>query len=619
MREGYRVNGPRGLRPPAKLALKSHDFSASSISAGRKSIPRVTDAALSTAGGHSDSERGGERGEEREEHEDTKREEQEEKRIGEAAETHPKTIGGNGCLQTESSKEIQMSSFARSLLGESRDATDEISDSNSESNLTVSEASRIIAEAGSLGKQVLQQQSAAEAGGTPNGISFGNAECAEVPMTNSASKVQDATSKEKSPSSSAQKRKKSNRQRRAEVKARADAADAARAAKKVAAAASAAGAATVDAGVMIYPPQDRRDVRSSWERLMRWSRSLRSRAKAENMANPLEKVVIFGGGSFGTAMGVALARQHPNVKIVLLLRDAYLCRDINENHRNTRYLPDWELPPTVTATTSAAEAIAGAQFAIHAVPVQHSRAFLEGIRDLLPEDVPLISVSKGVEVTTGQVMSDLVPSALGRKQPAVFLSGPSFAKEVMDQRPTGIVAASRDKSLAREVQWLFASPTMRVSTSTDVIGVEICGALKNVLAIAAGIVEGLDLGNNAMAALIAQGCAEIRWLAEKMGAKPATVSGLSGLGDIMLTCYGSLSRNRSVGVRLGKGEALRDILASSSQVAEGVATAGVVVSLARKYKVQLPVLTAVAQVLGGHISAAEAVAEIMNLPQVEER
>lgn len=189
----------------------------------------------------------------------------------------------------------------------------------------------------------------------------------------------------------------------------------------------------------------------------------------------------------------------------------------------------------------------------------------------------------------------------------------------MAQRPTGIVAASKDKSLARDVQELFASPSMRVSTSSDVIGVEVCGALKNVLAIAAGIVEGLDLGHNAMAALVAQGCAEIRWLAEKMGAKPATISGLSGLGDIMLTCYGSLSRNRSVGVRLGKGEVLADILASSTQVAEGVATAGVVVALARKWRVQLPVLTAVAQVLEGHIDAAEAVAEIMNLPQVEER
>ena len=139
------------------------------------------------------------------------------------------------------------------------------------------------------------------------------------------------------------------------------------------------------------------------------------------------------------------------------------------------------------------------------------------------------------------------------------------------------------------------------------------------LAIAAGIVEGLDLGHNALAALIAQGCAEIRWLAEKLGAKPQTMSGLSGLGDIMLTCYGDLSRNRRVGMRLGRGERLADILASSSQVAEGVATAGVVVALARRYRVSLPVLTAVAQVLDANLTPAQAVAEIMNLPQIEER
>jgi glycerol-3-phosphate dehydrogenase (NAD+) len=146
----------------------------------------------------------------------------------------------------------------------------------------------------------------------------------------------------------------------------------------------------------------------------------------------------------------------------------------------------------------------------------------------------------------------------------------------------------------------------------------VCGALKNVLAIAAGIVQGLDLGHNALAALVAQGCAEIRWLAEKLGAKPQTMAGLSGLGDIMLTCYGDLSRNRAVGVRLGKGERLEDILGSSTQVAEGVATAGVVVGLARRYRVSLPVLTAVAQVLDAALTPAEAVAEIMSLPQIEE-
>ncbi|GMH42929.1 hypothetical protein BSKO_10851 [Bryopsis sp. KO-2023] len=188
------------------------------------------------------------------------------------------------------------------------------------------------------------------------------------------------------------------------------------------------------------------------------------------------------------------------------------------------------------------------------------------------------------------MMSELIRSALERRQPSVFMSGPSFAREIMERRPTLFVAASRDRKLARRIQQLFASQYVRVNTSADVVGVEVCGATKNVLAIAAGIVEGLDLGHNAMAGLIAQGCSEIRWLSKKMGARPETVAGLSGLGDIMLTCCGDLSRNRTVGLRLGKGESLTEILETNTQVAEGVATAGAVIGLARKYKVQLPVL-----------------------------
>ncbi|KIZ00080.1 Glycerol-3-phosphate dehydrogenase [Monoraphidium neglectum] len=352
---------------------------------------------------------------------------------------------------------------------------------------------------------------------------------------------------------------------------------------------------------------------------MRWSKFFR-RQQAGAAADPIEaanKVVVFGGGSFGTAMGTSLARKRPELDVVLLLRDKALCADINERHCNTKYLPDFTLPKNMRATNDLTEA-ANASYAVHAVPVQHSRAFLESVKDVLPPHVPIVCVSKGLEVGTGCMMSEVIPSALGRRQPATFISGPSFAREVMEGRPTGVVAASRDAKLARDVQQLFASPLMRVNTTTDVIGVEICGALKNVLAIAAGIVEGLDLGHNALAALIAQGCAEIRWLAEKLGAKPQTMSGLSGLGDIMLTCYGDLSRNRRVGMRLGSGERLEDIIASSSQVAEGVATAGVVVSLARRYRVSLPVLTAVAQVLDNNLTPAEAVAEIMSLPQIEE-
>ena len=216
-------------------------------------------------------------------------------------------------------------------------------------------------------------------------------------------------------------------------------------------------------------------------------------------------------------------------------------------------------------------------------------------------------------------MSEVIPAGLGRdNQPLAVLSGPTFAVEIMQGLPTGIVAASEDEELALRVQRLFASSCLRVNTSTDVVGVEMSGALKNVLAIAAGIIEGLELGNNAMAALVAQGCAEIRWLAGKMGAKSETLSGLSGTGDIMLTCFVNLSRNRTVGVRLGSGESLEDILGSMTQVAEGVATAGAVMTLARRYKVSLPVLTAVARILEDDLDPATAVEEIMNLPQVPE-
>jgi glycerol-3-phosphate dehydrogenase (NAD+) len=388
------------------------------------------------------------------------------------------------------------------------------------------------------------------------------------------------------------------------------------AAEAAAAATTAGGAAPKD----FYPPDERSNIRDSWDSIMRWSKKTwRDGKKGASALERCDKVAVFGGGSFGTAMAVALARQKPTLDVVMLLRDARVCRDINERHVNERYLPGRPLPPNVRATTSAREACGGAQYALHAVPVQHSRAFLASVKDVLSPDTPIVSVSKGLEVGTGQMLSDLIPSALGRKQPTAFLSGPSFAAEVMDGRPTGLVAASRDKKLGRALQQLLASPAMRVNTTGDVVGVELCGALKNVLAIAAGIVEGLGLGANAKAALVSQGCAEIRWLAVKMGAKPATVAGLSGVGDIMLTCYGELSRNRAVGVRLGRGEALADILASSSQVAEGVATAGVVVGLARRYRVALPVLTAVAQVLDGALSPAEAVSSIMALPQIEER
>jgi len=229
----------------------------------------------------------------------------------------------------------------------------------------------------------------------------------------------------------------------------------------------------------------------------------------------------------------------------------------------------------------------------------------------------VVAVSKGIELGNKKLMCDLIPEALGREPQqggVVVVSGPSFAQEIMDRRPTSVVAASKSPEAAEKVSRLLTSKYFRVSMTDDVLGVEVAGALKNVLAIAAGICEGLNLGTNAMSALVTQGNAEIRWLATAMGARPETLAGLSGMGDILLTCFGSLSRNRRVGVRLGKGDPFEDVINSKQGVAEGVFTARLVVELADEYKVLLPVLTSVARILCREVSPKEAVFEVLALP-----
>ncbi|KAI9157439.1 hypothetical protein LWI28_022585 [Acer negundo] len=365
--------------------------------------------------------------------------------------------------------------------------------------------------------------------------------------------------------------------------------------------------------------RDRRKiVRVAWEKLVRWSRSWRSKAKTDILERT-KKVVVLGGGSFGTAMAAHVANKKNKLEVYMLVRDPLVCQSINETHCNRRYFPEHKLPDNVIATTDAKVALLGADYCLHAVPVQFSSSFLEGIADYVDPGLPFISLSKGLELNTLRMMSQIIPRALKNpRQPFIALSGPSFALELMNKLPTAMVVASKDKKLANAVQQLLASSHLRISTSSDVTGVEIAGALKNVLAIAAGIVDGMNLGNNSMAALVAQGCSEIRWLATKMGAKPTTITGLSGTGDIMLTCFVNLSRNRTVGVRLGSGEKLDDILSSMNQVAEGVSTAGAVIALAQKYNVKMPVLTAVARIIDNELTPKKAVFELMSLPQVEE-
>ncbi|XP_048326484.2 glycerol-3-phosphate dehydrogenase [NAD(+)] 2, chloroplastic isoform X2 [Ziziphus jujuba] len=259
----------------------------------------------------------------------------------------------------------------------------------------------------------------------------------------------------------------------------------------------------------------RRAVRLAWEKLVRWSKFWRSKAKTDVLERT-KKIVVLGGGSFGTAMAAHVADRKAQLEVNMLVRDPQICHSINENHYNCKYFPEHKLPGNVIATTDAKSALLGADYCFHAVPVQFSSSFLEGIADYVDPSLPFISLSKGLELNTLRMMSQIIPRALKNpRQPFISLSGPSFALELMNKLPTAMVVASKDKKLANAAQQLLASSHLRISTSSDVTGVEITGALKNVLAIAAGIVEGMNLGNNCMAALVAQGCSEIRWLATK--------------------------------------------------------------------------------------------------------
>ena len=282
------------------------------------------------------------------------------------------------------------------------------------------------------------------------------------------------------------------------------------------------------------------------------------------------KVAVLGGGSFGTAMACALGRK--GVQVQLIVRKPAVVEEINANRTNPYYQKGLLLPDTVSATLDPTEAFDGCDFIFHAVPVQFSRATLEKVGPLMPAGVPVISLSKGFETSTLCLMSDVLTECLGADRPLAYLSGPSFAAEIVNGIVTAVTIASYDRNLAIDVCTLLSSTNFRALYTPDVIGVEVGGAIKNVIAIAAGLCEGLGLGTNAMAALVTRGCSEMRRVVVMMGGEPSTVFGLSGVGDTFGTCFGPLSRNRQVGIRLGQGENIDDILAGTTEVAEGVAT-----------------------------------------------
>lgn len=332
------------------------------------------------------------------------------------------------------------------------------------------------------------------------------------------------------------------------------------------------------------------------------------------------KVCVFGSGSFGTALGTVIARN--GFTVTLLTRREDVAISINTKHLNPQHLSDFVLPPLLSATTSAESALKGCSFIVHSIPVQSTEGFLKPLTALIPSNVPFISTSKGIHSETLETMAELVPRVLQRAQPMAFLSGPTFAKELMHGYPSGAVLASEDLAIADRCADLFHSTVFKCYTTSDVIGVEVGGALKNVYALAAGAIEGMGLGVNPTAFLVTRSCVEMNVLAVAMGARAHTMGGLAGIGDLMLTCMGGASRNKAVGARIGQGEPLASVLDSRQQslsgVAEGVATTPAAARLAKRYGVSVPIIDAVASVLDGSAGAQEAILALMQRPRGED-
>lgn len=327
----------------------------------------------------------------------------------------------------------------------------------------------------------------------------------------------------------------------------------------------------------------------------------------------MSRVAVLGAGSWGTALAIHLVRAGRDVS--LWARDAELADEIRASGRNPRFLSDQEIPDAVLSTAALDEAVAGAAFVVFAVPSHGLRAVVANVAPFIPPGAVLVSATKGLELASLRRMSEVVEEETAGTRPIVALSGPSFAVEVARGLPTAVLAASSDERAAAAVQEQFRGRGFRIYASDDVAGVEIGGALKNVIAIAAGCVEGLGLGHNAMAALITRGLTEISRLATAEGAKRETLAGLSGLGDLVLTCTGDLSRNRHVGIELGRGRRLDEILGEMRMVAEGVRTTVAALALGERHGVELPITAQMAAVLDGRVSPTVAVESLMGRRQ----
>ena len=311
-----------------------------------------------------------------------------------------------------------------------------------------------------------------------------------------------------------------------------------------------------------------------------------------SVENPV-RCAVLGAGSFGTCLAILLAEKGHRVD--LWARDGHLVTAIQEGRRNPRYLTDFTLPDAIRATTSLEQALADKELVISVMPSHAVREVWEKGRDLVRPDALIVSASKGIEVGTGklvsQILMETVPVEMHDR--LCFLSGPSFAREIAERRPTAVSLASRNENYAIAAQTLLSSPQFRCYTTNDVVGVELGGALKNVIAIAVGIADGMEAGLNSRAALITRGLAEITRLGVELGANPVTFLGLSGVGDLVLTCTGDLSRNRRVGLEIGRGKSVAEVLGGLTQVAEGVRTTKSAYELAQKLAVDMPITAGV--------------------------
>ncbi|HEX9895844.1 MAG TPA: NAD(P)H-dependent glycerol-3-phosphate dehydrogenase [Gemmatimonadales bacterium] len=319
-------------------------------------------------------------------------------------------------------------------------------------------------------------------------------------------------------------------------------------------------------------------------------------------------IAVLGGGAWGTALADHLARKGETVS--LWARDPDVVAEITRQRRNQTHLPGHQLAESLTVTTSAETAVKGCSVIVNATPSHAVRAVLAGLAGCIAADALVVNASKGIERESLTFMSGVVRDTLpGRRY--VVLSGPSFADEVAAGQPTAVVAASLDPESSLRTQGLFSNSRFRVYTSVDVTGVEVGGALKNVIAIAAGVLDGMGLGHNPRAALITRGLAEMSRLGVALGADQATFAGLAGLGDLVLTCTGSQSRNRSLGVALGQGGTLAQYIATHRAAVEGVNAARAALELAKPVGVELPVTSQVGAVLFDEKPVGQAVADLM--------